>query len=333
MEFLKACAASLDEGTPAETVMSWMRERYTTVRCLNVKTCLVRQLCNPSPEYVVARDALLVREEDPEARGRLEDACLSGRSNDPDIKAKLFTLPHRLPDNVYALRVTRSEMRECKKLASSGKLEKNRHRRRVDGRALLTEARATVSDASSHSVIDLAMALMLVTGRRTCEVLNGRSCLEREDAHVIRFGGQAKRRGGASSESYLVPTLAHADKVLAALAVLRDKQHHAQLTNRETSRRYQSALSHRLVQKGGAWAGVGCIHGLRGVYACMALRLLRWEGDESDAFVTMCILGHRDLHESLVYTPFHLGDDFGDEPSLGIGKLTPPASTPTSSLS
>ena len=57
----------------------------------------------------------------------------------------------------------------------------------------------------------------------------------------------------------------------------------------------------------------------------MALRLFDW-GDYSQAYVTMCILGHAGLHESLVYTPFCLGEDFemasGATAPLGRGLLT-----------
>lgn len=321
MDFLRECAASLDEGVPAEVVMAKMRERYTTASCLNVKTCVVRQMCAPSPAYTSACETLLRLESDVNARAVLEEAFRTGRSADPRIRAKLATLPHRLPDNVYALRVTRAEMRECKRLSSRTRLEKNRKRRRVGGRALLSEARATLADPTT--VVDLAMALMLVTGRRTCEVLNGQSSLEVVDEYTLLFGGQAKRRGCA--DAYLIPCLVPSREVVRAFEVLRTKQGHVVLTNRETSLRYQSPLSQRLRKKEDAWSDVGCVHGLRGVYACMALRLFTWEGDESDAFVAMCILGHRDLHESLVYTPFHLGDDFGDEPRLGRGRLTAPA--------
>ena len=38
--------------------------------------------------------------------------------------------------------------------------------------------------------------------------------------------------------------------------------------------------------------------------------LFRWENDASDAYITMCILGHTSLQESLVYTTYHVGDDF-----------------------
>lgn len=320
MDFLRACAAALDAGEPAEAVLARMRARYTTPRCLNVKCCAVRQLCAPDPAWRACA-ALLV------AEAGADDAALGaelaralgadGRSRDPRARQWLARLPPRLPANVYSLRITRSEVMACKRLASRGAVAKNRARRRVAGRALLTAARATIAAAADAALIDLALALMLVTGRRTCEVLAGHAVVRPCGEYAVEFAGQAKRRGAA--EAYVVPTLAPAAAVAAAVAELGKKQGGARLSHREAGVRYQGTLSRHLARS--PYAAVGRVHGLRGAYACMALRLFDW-GDASDAYVAMCILGHRGLTESLVYTPFHLGDDFGEEARLGAGALT-----------
>jgi integrase len=339
MDFLRACAARLDAGEDAASVLADMRARYTTVRCLSTKTCAVRQLCAPTAEYAAAL-----------ARGEPR-------------------LPPRLPANARALRLTREEVRECKRLARRGEIEKNRTRTRVDGRALLAAARGVLRRPPPTGWADLALALLLCTGRRTCEVLNGRSRLEAEEAYAMHFVGQAKKRttrraaaaavddpgeveedededaatadtvsvaddpvdeeaegeGAAQKEEagYRIPVLAPAADVTRAFAELRRRQQGRARTNAETSRRYQSQLSAHLKAAGAPWAAVAHVHGLRGVYACMALRLFDF-GEASDAFATMSILGHAGLHESLVYTPFGLGDDFGDEPRLGRFALPPP---------
>ena len=158
MDLLRGCAAALDSGADTAEVMAKLRARYTTVRCLSTKTCLVRQLCTPTPEYRAAVAALLpeVRAEDPDLADALERALPTGKAGgDPRVAALLARLPYRLAANAYALRVTRAESRECKALAFRGTLEKNRVRRRVDGRLLLHEARAriglTTTTASSSS--------------------------------------------------------------------------------------------------------------------------------------------------------------------------------------
>lgn len=337
MDFLRTCAARLDAGEPAAAVLADMRVRYTTPRCLNVKTCLVRQMCAPTPAYVAARDALLGTADGAEERSQLEAALTSGKSDDPAVLAKLRLLPHRLSDNVYALRVTRDEVRACKRMAIKNTLRKNCTRRSVDGRGLLKDARTLVAHPEAAvSFLDLALALLVVTGRRTCEVLNLRSAFtdaeeasKKEDgwSYAACFLGQAKRRGTAGA--YTVPLLAPHGHIVHALDVLRRWQRasghvDASWPNAQVSRKYQSALRQRLLARGGAWTTVGRVHDLRGVYACMALRLFTWPSEYSDAVLAMSFLGHRGLHESLTYTPFHLGSELADEPSLGVGHFTPP---------
>lgn len=344
MDFLRACARDLDAGVSSAEVLARMRQRYTTARSMSVKTCEVRALCTPTPEYVTARDALLLR-----ARGTADHARLAaalahpGKSVSADVRTLLQTLPPRLPSNSYALRLGRADVKQIKREAARSCVQKNRHKRRVQGRTLLALARARIASPHAHSVADLALAWMLVTGRRTCETLNGRNVVRVAGPYAIHFEGQAKRRDGAADDddddcseastmlddddepdeaySYVVPTLAPAEDVVAALDVLRGKQGHVRLSHRHASRRYQPILS-RTLHADALWSSAGKVHGLRGVYACMAVRLFDW-GDASDAFVAMNILGHRGLIESLVYTPFALGEEFGDEPHLGSGTPLP----------
>lgn len=318
MDFLKSCARALDSGEPADAVLARMRRRYTTARSLNVHTCKVRQLCAPTAAYVAARDALLRDAPDDDARARL---VASIEHNDPEVRA---LLPHRLPENVYSLRVTRDELRECKRLQSKGALRKNYTRRSVDGKCLLLDARAVLQSPEAHHPLDVTLSLLLLTGRRTCEITNGRSTLAEEDDHAASFQGQAKKRG-AEVVAYTIPLLAPYDHVSKSLAELRRHQRGARRSNQAASRCYQSALSQRLKARGGPWAAVGCVHDLRGLYACMSLRLFQWPPEFSDAFLAMSFLGHSGIEESLVYTPFHLGDCFAHVPSLGQGRFTPAA--------
>ena len=162
---------------------------------------------------------------------------------------------------------------------------------------------------------------MVLTGRRTCELLNGKSSFDADGDHAVWFHGQAKTRS-ASRTGFRIPVLAPSDWILHAFAALRARQCiQSPMDNRATSRRYQSLLS-RAIHRDALLSHCGCVHGLRGVYACMCVQLFRWVGHPSPAFVTMHILGHCGLHESLVYTPFHLGDDFYEEPRLGSFALS-----------
>ena len=316
MDFLRSCAARLDGGEEAERVMRDLRLRYSTVRCVNVKACLVRGMCTPTPEYVDACEQLLTRH--PELKDAY-DANTSIFSNSVDRKI-LCTLPRRHSENVRKFTVSREELRECKRTSARNAIVKNKFSERVDGRELLRHARLVIETCCDPwSIPELTFALMLVTGRRECEILNGKSTLVVHTDYSMTFGGQAKKRGCA--DAIVVPVLAPSTRVETALGALRKRQNYVRLSNVETSRRYQSYLSRYIADTSSPWRQCRKVHSLRGCSACMVSQLFEW-GSHSSAFVTMCVLGHSGLNESLVYTPFHLGRDFGDEPALGPGHFT-----------
>jgi hypothetical protein len=336
MDFLRECARRLEEdGEDGASVMTDLRTHYETLRCVNVKACLVRSLCRPSDEYVAALDERL--RDAPEhvcARARCIADRAAGRATcreSDEVRDVFRGLPPRLPENVRRFAVTRCEARDCRRMGARRTLATNRTRRVVPGTVLLAHARRVLCapcDTVEGGLPELALCLMLVTGRRECEVLNGRSTFAAEGAHTLRFRGQAKKRDGAvedgAREERLVPCLAPAAHVVEAVRALRRRQGDVQLANTATSRRYQSSLS-RHMRTAVPWCdarATGCTaHSLRGVYTCMCLRLFDW-GCMSDAYVSMCILGHSALEESLVYTPYAV--DVRDEASLGVGQLTEP---------
>ena len=235
MEFIRECADRLDEGESGEKVLKILRKHYTTPRCLNKMTSIVRSLCAPSPEYEHAAKSLLASLKQP-LRGRVKDALEApggrgGSALDPEVGALLRKLPPRLPENVRACRIAREEMLACKRLSSQAALVKNRVKHRVPGAALLAAARATLERAQDVSVPQLALSLMLLTGRRTCELLNGSSTIS--SVTLCRsFHGQAKSAGW---EQYKIPTLSPASRVCTGLRVLRSKQNGVVRDNRETT--------------------------------------------------------------------------------------------------
>ena len=113
MEFLRSCARRLDDGEEAEYVLKDVRDRYKTIRCVNVKTCLIRKMCRLNPEFVKA------------AQG--DEEILTGAKNTPP------DFPSRYPENVEAFKISRGELRECKRLSLRSALEKNRRVLRVKG--------------------------------------------------------------------------------------------------------------------------------------------------------------------------------------------------------
>lgn len=317
--FLKECARRLDDGVPARVVLDDMERRYTTPQCLSVKTSIVRNMCRPSKMYADAVEKL--RDEFPD---KLED-IRQGKSSDDELQSRLRCLPFKWDDNVYALRPTRKEMKECKRANARNVLERNRCRKKVQGRELLAMSRRILETPEAHSLPDLVCALLLCTGRRTCEILNGSSVFTVEDTYTLVFDGLAKQRHGGVQ--LVIPVLAPARVVHDGIEQLRARQKKTVLTNAAASRRYQSLLSRHLAAHA-VWKQCRRVHGLRGIYACIVLRLFEWDENLSDAYVSMSVLGHSSLQESLAYTTYHLGNDFGAEPSLGVGRVTPRQSLP-----
>ena len=309
MDFLRDCAKRLDEGEDGASVLELMKQRYTTLGCLSSKASLVRRLCSPTEEYVSAVDKAI--QSDPQLSS-LRQSLLEGRTVVRDV-------PPRLGENASTFKLTRGEVKACKRKASLQRIVKNSRQKTFHARGMLASARRIVREHASHGLLDVAQALMLLTGRRTCEVMNGVSSVREHGAYCLSFEGQAKKRGrGGPSSSYLIPCLEEAKVVCEAWEGLRKKT--KERTNEETSRRYQSELR-RSDLRTKEWVEVTKTHQLRGLYSCMCVRLFEW-GGRAPAYVTMCVLGHTNLDESLVYTPFDLGKDFAEERELGEGTLT-----------
>jgi len=322
--FLRDCARRLDCGEDGDAVMADMRTRFTTAGCLKVKTCLVRKLCSVSSAYTTALSethAGLLGDYGLECAFRFLTMVENGgrRSNqdgeedeatDAAVAAALAfrSLPSRLPDNAKKLCITNAERKACKTLATLGRLKKNKTRVCIRGMDMLKCALADLVSPTTDEY-DLALSLLFVTGRRTCELLNGSSkFVEREETHTTNFTGQAKRVS-QKNEAYAIPLLVPFLTVQTALQRLRTLQGGVTRTNKETSLKYQSVLGRALLRRADTLSSVGHVHALRGAYACMALRMFKWPQCLSSSFVVMNILGHTGLEDSLVYTTVYMDDE------------------------
>jgi integrase len=315
-DFLGNCAQRLLDGEEGSTVMEAMRERYTTVRSLSSKVSLVRSMCTPSPAFKDAVEKETIALPSPsrdDFRSRAFSRYRRGGGDDQQVDAPvaeaLQRLPPRMLPNVRSFKVTRGEMLSCKRAGAQSARAKNEHCLCLAAGQLLDGARCVLERAEEYTVCEIALSLLLATGRRQCEILNGRSTLDAFLEHGLRFEGQAKQRGDQGGKNRIIVSLLESSLVIHAFHVLRSKQQHAVLTNTQTSLRYQSALC-RSLHAHPFLSPCRKVHALRGVYACLCLRLFEW-GDASDAFVTMQLLGHAGIQESLVYTAVRLTDNEG----------------------
>ena len=300
--FLRDCADQLNSGSPALDVILQMRNKYSTVRCLSSKMSIVRRMCTPTKEFIqmAGTDALL----------------LSGKKNPP------ANFPSRFPINIQGFRLELSETRECKRLGNRARVSKNRRANVVDGRAILKSCREEVLAVHSETRranLRTVLAVMLLIGRRTCEVLNDESIFEPIGPYEMLFTGQAKQH---SQRTYAIPVLDDAKRLSEVVRILHTQVLRTPQTlrpdiskNKLMSQRYQSILRRTLLAHD-VLSQVGKLHSLRGIYACMCYRLFTWSEPFSEAFVVMQTLGHVSILESLVYTPLHLGKKFIEEPLL-----------------
>ena len=319
MEFLQSCARRLNDGEDGAAVMDDMKTRYTTTGSLNSKMSIVRSMIRPTAAFEAAVRARLEGEPEETIVKALKGGRHPKLARDHD--AATDRLPSRWPESVWTFRIGRAEIKTHKKNACRARIQKNAQRLQVNGRQLLSECRSVIDAAERACPAKLALALMLVTGRRMCEILNGCSrFVPCEAPFRVSFAGQAKQR--VDGHNYVIPVLHDVESISAALRIVASRfppafdPHDDQRTkNRKTSRAYQSRLS-RTLHGDAVLAQTGRPHALRGAYACMCASLFVWENDPAPAYVTMFVLGHKSIEESLVYTTYNLGTDFACEPML-----------------
>lgn len=299
------CVDMLERGVGHDAVMQRMRQRYTTGLCLRSKCSLVRRSYRGALDDAGARAAARMREACTTAadRARAERFIRSyGRDRWSNAGGELDAIVqaegHRLlPENVRMVRITREEARECDAIKRRHLVDKHEHARVIDGDAWLTEARRAVG-ALTGGIFETTAALLVLTGRRTCEILNGRSLFTARTPHSLWFEGQLKREPG---RAYAIPVLADSAAILRAIERVRHMQPAsiAAATNAAVSARYQSGLG-RYMASHPAY-GTSKAHTCRSVYVALVRALFECEGWTLQA-IAHRVCGHADLCDALHYT-------------------------------
>lgn len=334
MDFLRECAGRLDAGEDGASVLADVRARYATLNGVQQKLSVVRSLASVSSAFESEVRRRMPDAEEADVQRVLRggrDARLKATDGEPP-------LPHRFPENFKAFSLTLAEQKQCKVLAGQARMRKTCSRIGVDGRELLAHCREVVDNAERAHPARLALAVMLLTGRRMVEVIGGGSELAAhggvggagdQHRHLMLFHGQAKRRS-AIDDGYVIPVLHDSSALVRALSAIEEHFPPAyeatdvkQVRNQKTSRKYQSWLSRNL-HADEILRSVGRPHALRAVYACMCVSLFDFVGDPAPCFITMNVLGHACLEESLVYSTVNLGSDFESEPKLGTTPIELP---------
>ena len=168
--------------------------------------------------------------------------------------------------------------------------------------ALLEMALAMLETCNTSSTLGaIVLPLLLVSGRRSSEILNGKSVFEpAPHPFYCYFTGQLKTRG--KGERYMIPLLCPFATFCIGLNALRQKEGDvSHLTEKQLNSRYQVRLKQQI--NGGALpylpSGNVTPHTLRSFYAAFVFHCY----NVPDTFNRMCmkICGHADLTESLCY--------------------------------
>ena len=210
-----------------------------------------------------------------------------------------------VPACITGLVLTKRECNQLQQKSEQAVVDANMHPYVIEeGDKLISQIEEKMKGATEHdSIGDLAISILLATGRRTCEILNGASSFTNVDGepyHAL-FAGQAK--AGNDAPAYIIPILVPFAVLEHAMNVLRAKQGEKRFTNMEAKIKYQSAIRKRklkMISEEQLALPPMKTHALRKVYVAMVQELF----DSPYAFnaTVMKCCGHSRIKDSLAYS-------------------------------
>ena len=155
----------------------------------------------------------------------------------------------------------------------------------------------------SSSYLKVSLGLMLLTGRRSVEILKtGTFEKVQSKKNEVLFSGQAKKRG-ENSQPYKIPILCAPNLVISALEWLRGEKHELlSITEKQLNTKCAAPLN-TYSKQFQSWLGNGCTpHDLRKAYAAIAYG----QTNKRDSFRGFAakVLGHNSDNELTTETYF-----------------------------
>jgi hypothetical protein len=162
----------------------------------------------------------------------------------------------------------------------------------------------------------LAIPLLILSGRRCTEIMNGKSVFAPSSCCTTTcvFTGQLKRRGGA--DAYEIPLLCDYNVFAYGISVLREKQQGEILDPIACNNRYHKMLNAETAR---TCSQAKTVHAFRAMYAAYAFHLYSSKVTFNRA--VMQILGHDKLEVSLSYNAWGLHDLEALYPAGCMGEL------------
>lgn len=211
-------------------------------------------------------------------------------------------------DNLKSLSISAEDKEKSAKLKKETLLQRNSSLLVVDDSADLLRYQVKIlEDCTTQEKvvkINVILALLFVSGRRECELLNGRSLFEKvqnRPFHVY-FTGELKKKTRTTRRN-TIPLLCECETFLNALQCMRSAQSPdiLTLTNKEISNRYCSQLN---AARKRIFPMLKKTHDLRGIYV-QYVNIL-FQHSTAIALLIMTILCHDVIEDSLFYNSISL---------------------------
>lgn len=332
---METACAMLRDGRGGREVMQMLREHYASddgvlnanalsVCVSRVRAAILAESCTPADVAVAMAPyaatepgvaAFLALPLSGMVRVQREHQFDPSWSDDAEAALQQLAL---IPDALRCLKLSQSELVRLKRAREGVLIRKQEtlvHVRDA-GRWLAYAIELAQQSTTAMSFPRLALPLLLLSGRRTTELLNGKSTFEPTTSGASTccvFTGAVKKRGAATS--YVIPLLCEHATFAHALGVLRAKQEYEQLEPAACNNRYQKMLNKSTAE---VLPIATNVHRLRAIYAALAYHL--YASDVTFNRAAMRMLGHEKLDVSLSYNTVVLHD----APLPGSYGLLPP---------
>jgi hypothetical protein len=215
----------------------------------------------------------------------------------------LFKEIRLLPDNMQTFHLSKDEIAESQEKNSKSIIKRNEKIICVQNSGEVWEEQISILEhGSSNQALEI-LALLFVSGRRECEILNGRSVfveVENMPFHT-EFTGQLKKQKNVlieeDEQKYVIPLLCSFRLFQKALIRFRQKQKSdvSQMTNKQISQRYKT----RIFENKHIFPMIRKVHDLRCLYISYVNVL--FQHNTTIPNLCMICLGHSDMHCTLHY--------------------------------
>lgn len=246
------------------------------------------------------------------------------RFDDPRV-ARAWKKLRVLPENLYTFRMEDEEFEACKRRSDRNLLHKETVAVK-DATTILDATTEALEKPDEVPIYAVIAALLFASGRRTAELLNGKSTFEPIPGytHGCWFEGQLKSRKHVNELPFKIPLLVPFELFDAGLSFVREWQGDMEtiraLSNAKVSQRYQPNLQRYLTKS--PLGGVGeRPHLLRSLYMRYVLVMFDWRQHSRGRVAKYC-LGHAQLKQGAHYDAIDIEYTDAIKKSMGVFPLS-----------